>query len=406
LAALILRCPSSSYAADTKIDLGVSGIKIGFVGALTGPSATMGEAIVQGAQIAVDEINSVGGIAGVPLKLIARDDEADPTKNLTAMEELIFKEEIKLVLGSPNSAACSASLATINENEVPEFITTATSAALTDPVKYPYTFRTTSTNFLQAGSLVQVALDGKYTKVVTIGDTSALGIDGFAGTKTWAAEKGLTVSDYISYVANDPDLTAIAQKIKDDGADAVIAWTLGADAARIIKALDRINYLDKVTILGYTGMTIASFLELVGDVDTSKVTYLNFTWWTLDPDATQLGSSEQVFYEKVNKIYGTYKADGSGRTTEISAVARAYDAVYFMKWLVENKTHSIEGPALKEAIEKYCSEYMPTCTQSGPYTFSATDHEGFDLADLTPCSMAKRLVNDKVFGDVPWHAFE
>jgi branched-chain amino acid transport system substrate-binding protein len=395
---------SPSPSDSSKIDLGTDEIKIGFVGALTGASATMGEAIVQGAQLAVDEINAAGGIAGVPLKLVTRDDEADPTKNLTGVEELIYKEDIKLLLASPNSACASASIQTVNDNEVPELINTATSAALTDPEKYPFTFRNTSTNYLQAGSLTQAALDGKYTNVVTIGDTSSLGVDGFAATKEWSQKVGLKVNDYISYVANDSDLTAVAQKIVDDKADAVIAWTLGADAAKIIKALDRLDYLDKVIILGYTGMTIASFQELVGDVDASKLTYLNFTWWTLKADADQLGEAEQAFYEKVNAAYGTYKTDGSGRTTEISAVARAYDSVYFLKWLVEEKTHSIDGTDIKNAIETYCGEYTPMCTESGPYTFSATDHEGFDLKDLTPCSMKTKLINDKVFGDVPWQA--
>jgi branched-chain amino acid transport system substrate-binding protein len=353
-------------ASGDKIDLGTNTINIGFVGALTGPSATMGQAIFQGAQLAVNEINAKGGIAGTQLKLLTRDDEADPTKNVTGMEELIMKDDIKWVLGSPNSACSSASLQTVNQNKVPEFIGTATSAALTDPKKYPYTFRNTSTNHLQAGSLVQAAINGKYKKVVSIGDTSSLGTDGFAATKEWAANEKLTVNDYISYTANDSDLTAVAQKIVDDGADAVIAWALGADAAKIIKALDRLDYLDKVTILGYTGMTISSFHDLVGDVNTSKVTYLNFTYWTLKPKTAQLADAEQTFYEKVNKAYGIHKADGSGRSTEISAVARAYDSIYFLKWLVENKTKSIDGVALKKAIEEDSSGYTPMCTESGP----------------------------------------
>ncbi len=70
---------------------------------------------------------------------------------------------------------------------------------------------------------------------------------------------------------------------------------------------------------------------------------------------------------------------------------------------MEEKTHTSTHRS-ENAIETYCSEYTPMCTESGPYTFSATDHEGFDLKDLTPCSMQTKLINDKVFGDVPWQA--
>lgn len=390
--------------ADEGIDLGVDEIKIGFCGALTGPSANMGEAIVQGVTMAIEEINAAGGIAGVPLKFVTRDDEADATKNLTGVEELLYKEEVDWLLGAPNSGACGASLDIVSEEEVPEVIVTATSAALIDEEAYPYTFRTTSTNFLQAGGLVLSAKEGGYKKIVAVGDTTDLGKDGFNSTKHYAEEMGVEIVDYISYVANDADLSAVAQAVANAEADCIIAWTLAADAAKVVKALERIDYLDKVTILGYSGLNQPKFHEMVDGADCSKVTYIGAqAGFVLEEGQEKMADTYQEFYDKVSEKYGAYKADGSGRVTVTSDMMRAYDSIYMLKWLVEEKTQSLDGAALKEAMETSISEY-DSFWSNYTYAFSADNHEGFALEDHVICKMDTPLVNDYVFGDIPWAA--
>ena len=53
---------------------------IGVSGPLTGGAAMYGQAVVNGAQLAIDEINAAGGLNGIKFKLIATDDMNDATK--------------------------------------------------------------------------------------------------------------------------------------------------------------------------------------------------------------------------------------------------------------------------------------------------------------------------------------
>ena len=53
---------------------------IGLSGPLTGPAAVYGTAVANAAQMAVDEINAAGGLNGAKFKLIALDDQHDPSK--------------------------------------------------------------------------------------------------------------------------------------------------------------------------------------------------------------------------------------------------------------------------------------------------------------------------------------
>ena len=52
--------------------------KIGSIGPTTGTAAIYGNAVKNGASIAVDEINKAGGINGYKIELSFEDDQADP----------------------------------------------------------------------------------------------------------------------------------------------------------------------------------------------------------------------------------------------------------------------------------------------------------------------------------------
>lgn len=376
--------------------------KIGFVGALTGSSAIAGKAVVNAVETAVKEINDAGGINGMKVEFVYRDDESDATKNLTMVEELLYKEKVDFIFGAVNSGSCAASLDIINEAKIPEIITDATSSALIDVEKYPYTFRNTMTNYTQAESLVVYAKEGGFKSIVVIGDTTDLGKDGFATTKKFAEEYGITIKDYISYTANDADLTAVAQSIKQNNADCVIAWTYANDGAKVVKALDRLDYLDKIVMYGYSGLANVKFMEMCEGSDCSNIVYLGgLSGYALEPGAEKLEGKYQEYYDKVEELLGVYNKDGSGRTTTLTRFMRVYDSVYFIKWIVEEKTKTKDGTAIKEAIESFGSEYRSLWSDY-PYAYSATNHEGFNVNDCSLLTMEAPLVNDYVTGDIAW----
>ena len=83
---LFAGCASSAdngyTAKNTEYVIGVSG-------PLTGGTAMYGQAVVNSAQIAVDEINAAGGLNGVKFKLVSTDDMNDPTKLSTNYSSML-----------------------------------------------------------------------------------------------------------------------------------------------------------------------------------------------------------------------------------------------------------------------------------------------------------------------------
>lgn len=82
-------------------------LKIGTIGPLTGPAATYGLAVKNGADLAVNEINAAGGVNGMTLELKGEDDEHDPEKSVNAYNTL--KDwGMQMLVGPTTSKPCIA----------------------------------------------------------------------------------------------------------------------------------------------------------------------------------------------------------------------------------------------------------------------------------------------------------
>ena len=102
-AAMFIHLGGSASAADCPI-------KIGGLAPLSAPgSVTGGEAMRDAMNIAVDEINSKGGILNCKVKLIIGDTEGLPEKGIAVMEKLISQDNVVAVGGGYHSSVGVAS---------------------------------------------------------------------------------------------------------------------------------------------------------------------------------------------------------------------------------------------------------------------------------------------------------
>ncbi|WP_366921524.1 ABC transporter substrate-binding protein [Metallumcola ferriviriculae] len=385
----------TSKTTDNTADEAGGEVLLGYVGPMTGPSATMGLATKQGAELAIEEINNAGGIMGKTIKFVSRDDEADPTKSKTAVQELIDKEKVQMMIGQPNSTSVAASEAYVNENKIIQILNIATNTQLTNVEKYPYTFRTFFPSPVQAEALVNIAKEADFQRAVLLGDTTALGNDGIAALQAASKAAGIKPVEAIQYKSGDVDMTPVAEKIKDAGADVVLAWTLGADGARIVSALSRIDYMDNVIFLGYTGLSLPNFRELAGDGISRS--YMLGGYWSVEKGETQLDEARQKLYDKIVEKYDKYGP--GGRSTSPMMVASGYDAVYLYKWAVETAS-SFDPDLVKNTLETKISEYPLKIGVANTYRFSPTNHEAISGKDLLPVLLDPMVSSDKIFGDV------
>lgn len=93
-------CGSSAENKGSKDTLVLGGI-----GPITGEAAIYGQAVKNGAQLAVDEINANGGVNGMKLKFTFQDDECDSEKTVNAYNK-VKDSGAKVIIGATTSG-CS-----------------------------------------------------------------------------------------------------------------------------------------------------------------------------------------------------------------------------------------------------------------------------------------------------------
>lgn len=116
----------------------------------------------RGIDLAVDEINRAGGVRGAPLKIIARDDEANGSRAAAIAQELVSDPSVLAVVGHVNSGAMLAA-SRIYDGQLAAVATTASSPDLSGVSKW--TFRVISSDSLNGVILARFAS--------TVGGTSA-----------------------------------------------------------------------------------------------------------------------------------------------------------------------------------------------------------------------------------------
>ncbi len=105
-------------------------IRIGFVGGLTGRVADLGVAGRNGFQMAVEQMNSAGGVQGRQIELIVKDDAQDPAQAKRVTEELVAAKVVAII-GPMTSAMAEPVLAAATAGGIAVVSPTVTTTALT-----------------------------------------------------------------------------------------------------------------------------------------------------------------------------------------------------------------------------------------------------------------------------------
>ncbi len=217
-------------------------IIIGALTSLTGPFTPWGVQARDGMQLAVDEINAAGGVAGRPLRLSVVDDESNPEAGTSGIERLI-EEGAVAVGGIISSDVGLATTRVAEELQTPLFLVKAGSEAiLTQDSRY--TFRTCIPAApMVADPIVQYVQEQGLTRVGAIVADYAWGQAFRAALESSFADvEGVELQievapvqeqDYTTYLRNlesfEPDLLVATGHPPGSGAITVQSADLGLD---------------------------------------------------------------------------------------------------------------------------------------------------------------------------------
>jgi branched-chain amino acid transport system substrate-binding protein len=258
LAALLLGLATVPFLAQ-----GADTIKLGVAGAHSGDLASYGIPTVRAAELVVAEINAKGGIDGKQVELLVEDDVCKPEVATNTATKLV-SEGVDLVLGHICSGATKAALPIYRNASVIVMSPSATNPALTQSGDYPNFFRTIASDDAQARAQVDFALDVLGLKKIAVihdkGDYGK-GLAEFAKAFLEQSDKGEVVL-FEGVTPGAVDYSAVVQKIKRSGAEAVIFGGYHPEASKIITQMRKKRL--KTTFISDDGVKDDTFIKVAG----------------------------------------------------------------------------------------------------------------------------------------------
>jgi branched-chain amino acid transport system substrate-binding protein len=345
-------------------------IKIGLVAALSGGSAKSGEGITRGLSVAIDELNTGGGLLGRKIELLRRDDESNPSKGQIAARELIDQEKVAAIFGGIDSPVSLAIVPIANQSKTPYFSVWAAATNITHNGANPnFIFRVSAVDALVDKALTNYATKTLHSKKLGLMlVNNPWGESNEKGLTAAAKERNVEIAGVEKFEDNDVDMVPQLTRLRSAGADTLVLVANAAPGAQVMKSLQRTAWA--VPVVSHWGISGGRFPELAGP-GAQKVEFIQ-TYSFFGP---QNAVGKKVL-EELKAKYSDIK--GPADVVPPVGVANAYDAMHLVARAID-KAHSVEGDRVRQALETL--DHYEGLIKSYDHPFSAENHDALGEND-------------------------
>jgi branched-chain amino acid transport system substrate-binding protein len=312
-------------------------IKLGYIGSLSGASASIGELEVRGIMLAIEETNDKGGVCGGRrLSLVLRDDESDPAKSIIMAQKLATEEKVLLAFATNTSQTTLADLQVFTRARIPQ-ITGALVADITERGS-AFIFRATPAGPAYETTLVDYLARKGFKRFALISDTSAYG-RGEADYQQAALRKnGLQSLIREAYNSGTTDYSPQLKRILTRRPEVLLLGALAVDSGQIARQARLLGFAGQIA--GGSSIGTPKFIEVAGAAAEGAV----FSNAYIDND---LNERTRDFSLRYKKKWGE---------EPVNHAAKGYDAAMLAIFAIEKSCGEPTGDRIARqlhAIEGY-----------------------------------------------------
>lgn len=237
-------------------------IKLGAILPLTGDAAPYGSALKKGMDLAVAEINAVGGIRGKKLTIVFEDDRNLPQDGVTAYNKLVSVDKVPMVIGAMFSSVTLAIAPIAERNKVVLLSPTSSDVLLTNAGDY--IFRIYPSDSYDGEFLANFAFDklgARKAAIVSMQASSTTSISQLF--KKLFESKGGAVISGNTFNEGATDYRAILTKIKQQQQDIVFLPAALKESTLFLRQAKELSVKPK--ILGISTLYDPKLIELAGE---------------------------------------------------------------------------------------------------------------------------------------------
>ncbi|MFF0105915.1 ABC transporter substrate-binding protein [Streptomyces hirsutus] len=216
-----------------------------------------------------DRVNKNGGIGGVKVRLVVRDDQFNPVNTPSKVRELVDQEKARMLCANQGSGTFKSISSYLAARKIPSLPMSGESSL----------FTTGSTGFqlltpyeLTGAHLVRYGVETKkFTRVAIAYTDDGVGGPFLSGARQQLEAMGITPVAEVKINAAATDQTPAAAKLKQSRADLVVFNHVAPVVSQLVRATDRIGFRP------HWGLTYAAqnkqVLELSGDALDDRATF-------------------------------------------------------------------------------------------------------------------------------------
>ncbi len=343
-------------------------IKIGSILSVTGPAAFLGEDMKAGMELAVEEINAKGGVAGRKIDWIFYDAESQTQKGLTATRRLLDQDKVDMIVGGGNMSGMAIAMLGLTEKAAIPFMSTEGAMDIVTPIaERQWTFKSTADDEQVMERLADYFVKKGIKKIALLGDSSGFGQSAAGQLKKVAPRRGLEVM-YETFNPSDTDMTPQLGKIKEANVQAIVCWTVTPAGVVFLKQAQQLG-LDKLTLVHSYGFVDQRYMQLAGDAAKNLLLIsvkfpVGADLPDTDPQKARIAALTRAFEAKFKRKPNQF-------------AAQTYDAIYLARAAIE-KAGGTDRAKVRDALAGISS--WPGV--GGIFNFSKERHSGLSKDDL------------------------
>ena len=298
-------------------------IKIGFSLPLTGDIASFGESARAGAELAIDDINTTGGINGRQIIPVFEDDQCVSRMGATVFNKLTGVDKVDAIVGPLCSSIAGGSLPIAEQSETPTLFW-ASAPGL--PELGEHLFRSWPSDTFagrRSAEFIYNDLEKRKVAVLHINDDWGVGLRNVF-TEVFK-ELGGTIVFEDGVLANDTDLKTTLSKVKATNPEALYMPVYPANAVAAFQDIRELNI--DIPVVDGEGFEDPSVLEL----PQAEGAFINIAKW----------DNPEEFKARV--------FEHTGVDPNFMA-ALAYDAVHLLASVINE--YGTDSDALVEGLSK------------------------------------------------------
>ncbi len=337
--------------------------------------STSAQAILQGVQVAIDEINQSGGVLrGRPLQVITKDNSSIPARGIRNLKEFAQMTDLVAVLGGRFSPVLIEELKTIAENKVPLLAPWSSADPIVDNGMTPnYVFRLSLRDSLAIPAMLAEAKHRGIKRVGLLLTNTGWGRSNKAAADGYFQKNSTPeLASTVWFNWKDDVLKDKYESLVRSGSQAIILVGNDDEAALLVKEIASLPQDKRVPIFSHWGITGGKFFEAAKNdlhvVDLSVIQTFSFS--RADPQMLQ-----QVM-ATVNARYGPTKPQ---QIASVVGFAHAYDLTHILAKAI-NLAGSTDRRKIRDSLEAV--RQVKGLVRFYPQPFTSSRHEALTANEL------------------------